>query len=141
MPWVEQPTSPCGLKGRESPSIPQVPLVVFDLVGLEQRAELLLKGPDAVMFALVANVGPHVRDLRLAHREGPESRLPEELRELRALLAEPVIRALLEMTDDVAQRLGPGEQKEDVRVIRLGVDFDRGAAEAFEGATHVGVEL
>ena len=69
------------------------------------------------MFTLVANVGPHVRDLRLAHREGPESRLPEELRELRVLLTEPVVRALLKMTDDVAQRLGPGEQKEDVRVV------------------------
>ena len=36
------------------------------------------------MLALIADVDPYVFDLRLAHRERPESRLPEEPLELRA---------------------------------------------------------
>ena len=59
-------------------SIPHVAFIKFDLIGFEERAEFLLKGLDAVVLALVANVGPHFFDLRLAHRERPESSLPEE---------------------------------------------------------------
>ena len=45
------------------------------------------------------------------------------------------------MADDVAQRLGPCEKKQGVQVVGLGVDLDRGTAEAFERAAHVGMEI
>jgi hypothetical protein len=100
-----------------------------------------LKRFHTVMFLLVANVGSNVLNLRLAHREGPESRLPEEVCELLTLLTKPVVRTFLEVTDNIAQRLGPGKQKQQVRVVWLGVDLDRGAAQAFEDTAHVRVEI
>ena len=77
-------------------SIPHVTLIKFDLIGLEERTEFLLKRFDPVMLALIPDVGANLFDLRLAHRERSESRLPEEARELRAVSAKPVIRAFLE---------------------------------------------
>src|SRR5262245_235956 len=137
----QQSPQPRGLKGRESFSIPHVALIELDLIGLEEPTELLLKRLDPVMLALVADIGPNVFELRLAHRESAESRLPEEARELRIPTAKPVVRAFLELADDVAQRNGPCEEKQSVQVIGLGVDFDRQAAEAFERAAHVGMQI
>jgi hypothetical protein len=161
MPWVEKDNNPGGLKGMSfcprasacgispglgSPgplgrpgfirchSIPNVALVELDLVGLEERTVFLFKGFDPVMLALVADVSPHVFHLGLTHRERPESRLPEEPLELRPPLTKPVVRALLEMADDVAQCLGPREKKQGMRVVGLGVDFDRWTAQTFERA-------
>src|SRR3954452_7071430 len=102
MPWVTGPIVMRPERPREL-SIPHIALVKLDLIGLEERTELLLKRLDSVMLALVADVGPNVFDLRLPHREGPESRLPEEARELRAPAAKPVVRAFLEVADNVAQ--------------------------------------
>src|SRR5436305_7028359 len=122
-------------------SIPHVAFVILDFIGLEERAEFLLKSLDSVVLALVADVGPHFFDLRLAHRERPESSLPEESLELRALTAKPIVRAFLEVSDNVAQSLGPGEKKQGVQVVGLGVDFDRKTAKAFERAAHVRMEV
>src|SRR3954451_21001392 len=85
-----------------------------------------------MMLALVWGVGSNVFDLRLAHRECTESRLPKEARKLRASAPKPVVRAFLEVADNVAQRLGPCEEKQTVQMVGLGVDFDRETAEAFE---------
>ena len=45
------------------------------------------------------------------------------------------------MADNVAQRLGPSEEKQTVQMVGLGVDFDRETAEAFERAAQVGMEI
>src|SRR3954454_6697363 len=125
---------------RES-SAPHVALVKFDFISLEERTELLLKQLDSMMLALVADVGSNVFDLRLAHRECTESRLPKEARKLRASAPKPVVRAFLEVADNVAQRLGPCEEKQTVQMVGLGVDFDRETAEAFERTAHIGMEI
>lgn len=44
-------------------SIPNVAFVKFDLIGLEERTEFLLKRFDPVMLALIADIGPNVFDL------------------------------------------------------------------------------
>ena len=84
-----------------------------------------MKRLDSMMLALVADVGSNVFDLRLAHRECTESCLPKEARKLRASAPKPVVRAFLEVADNVAQRLGPCEEKQTVQMVGLGVDFDR----------------
>src|SRR5262245_28424546 len=127
MPWVYGPPQPRGLKGprEREPSIPHVALIELDLIGVEERAELLLKQFGTVMLALVTDVGSNVFELRLAHRKGAEPRLPKEARELGILPAKPVVRAFLDLTGDLAQRHGPGEEKQSVQMIGLGIDFDR----------------
>jgi hypothetical protein len=96
MPWVNEPIQIMRPERPPEFSIPRVALVKFDLIDFEERPEFLLKRFDLMMLALVTDVGPNVLDLRLAHRERPESRLPEEARELRAVSAKPVVRAFLE---------------------------------------------
>ena len=50
-------------EGPRELSIPHITLVILDLVGIEERTEFLLKRPDSMMLALVADVGPNVFDL------------------------------------------------------------------------------
>ena len=104
---------PARLLGRSS--IPHVAFVKLDLIGLEERAEFLLKSLHSVVLALVADVSPHFLDLRLAHRERPESSLPEEPLELRASATKPIVRAFLEVSDNVAQSLGPARRNRTCR--------------------------
>src|SRR5262245_37842286 len=132
VPPFAPPGMACRLSG------PHVAFVKFDFISLEERTELLLKRLDSMMLALVADVGSNVFDLRLAHRECTESRLPKEARKLLAPAPKPVVRAFLEVADNVAQRLGPCEEKQNVQMVGLGVDFDRETAEAFERTAHIG---
>ena len=69
MPWVSGSQSPCGLKGRESLSIPYVTLIKLYLRDFEESAKFLLKGFGSVVLALVANIASDVFDVRLAYRE------------------------------------------------------------------------
>jgi hypothetical protein len=93
-----------------------------------------LKRLDPVMLALIADVGSNLFYLRLAHRKGSEVRLPEKARKQGAPAAKSIVRAFLEMSDKIAQRLGPCEKKQSVQMVGLGVDFDGGTTEAFERA-------
>src|ERR1700742_3012260 len=140
MPWVYGRHLPRPERPRES-SVPHVALVKFDFISLEERTKLLLKRLDSMMLALVADVGSNVFDLRLAHRECTGSRLPKEARKLRASAPKPVVRAFLEVADNVAERLGPCKEKQTVQMVGLSIDFDRETAEAFERAAHVGMEI
>jgi hypothetical protein len=51
----------------DAESTPQVTLIVFDIVFLQQLKILFLKGFLPVMFALVLDVCDHIRDLGLTH--------------------------------------------------------------------------
>jgi len=45
------------------------------------------------------------------------------------------------VANNVAQRLGPCEEKQTEQMVGLGVDFDRETAEAFERTAHIGMEI
>src|ERR1043166_8269613 len=60
-------------------SIPNVFLVPFDFVSLQQRAQLVLKPNPAVMLLLSGDVLLHLFEIRLAHRKIRVAALPLEV--------------------------------------------------------------
>jgi hypothetical protein len=78
-------------------SVPNIPLVVLNLISFEQRPELLLIRRPVVMFLLVCDVIAKSRDLREADREHAVAILPGEL--FQALALEPERRAALYLFD------------------------------------------
>jgi hypothetical protein len=63
LPWENVPQSDYP---ERVASIPDIPLIEFDFVTLQQPAELILKRNLAVMFFLRRNVGSNFVNLRLA---------------------------------------------------------------------------
>src|SRR5713226_5408957 len=76
-PWA-------GANGQTNPrsgwrlSVPQIPLVIFDSVRIEQRDQLFLEGHALVMPLLIGDVSLNLLDLRLTHAKRAVSTLPCE---------------------------------------------------------------
>ena len=63
-------------------SFPEIPLVVLDVMCLEECQEFFLKGDLVVMSFLIRNITPYGFRLGFAHRKGPISILPMKSTEL-----------------------------------------------------------
>src|SRR5882757_897065 len=68
--------------------IPDITLIKFNFVALQERAEFVLKRHSFVVFALGADVFPHFLHPGLAHRKRAITSLPIKIREPRSLLAQ-----------------------------------------------------
>ena len=74
-----QPQRGCGESFDNCQSIPNIFLIPFDFVTLQQRAQLLLKSNFAMMFLLPGNVLLHRFEIGLAHGEIRVAALPFEV--------------------------------------------------------------
>ena len=61
---------------RDRVSFPEITLIEFDLVFLEQRDEFILVGLGVMMLRLIGNVTCHLWQVGMAHGEGTVSSLP-----------------------------------------------------------------
>ena len=72
---------------RHAASIPHIPLVPFEAVGLEEAAVFVLEGVLGVVLFLVGDVGADVVDFGFADGEDAVAGLPVEFGEHRIALA------------------------------------------------------
>ena len=68
-----------GPAGTSAPLYPQMPLVIFDPVLVEQGLEFFLKSAFTMMFLLTWDVLHHTPSTRLAHGERTTPFLPFEI--------------------------------------------------------------
>src|SRR6185503_19708349 len=110
-------------KGRLN-SIPQILLVDFDPVLLQQRQEFLLERFIAMMLLLLADVANERVQLRHAHVERPIFFLPLE----KSVFGEDVVNPLggtaLDQLGSLCDRQGGRKRKEQVNRIFDSTDFD-----------------
>ena len=69
--------------------VPSVALIERDAISFADRAELVLKRPLTMMFALIRDVASEIIELRLADREYAVSILPGEVRVASAFCFDP----------------------------------------------------
>src|SRR5262245_29748597 len=74
-PWVRDKIERKAPRGRDS-SIPDIALVEFDFVTLQQYPELVLIGHLAMVLLLICDTRTHLADVGLADRKRAVSRLP-----------------------------------------------------------------
>src|SRR5262249_23662525 len=102
LPWVSVllRANPEGVPQRRIASIPHVPLVVFDLIFLQQAPEFVLIRFAAIMFFLVLDVALERRKVRRADRERAVPVLPVKCRQRGELIFDPNGRTLFEFLDE-----------------------------------------
>jgi hypothetical protein len=103
----------------------------------QQRKELLLEGPDPMMFHLPRNVPRDAGNVRVAHRKRPIARLPREA----ALIGKRLVNPLGRVGLDVPQCRGdagfPAERTEQVYVVRHPAGRDQSAPMAADDPADV----
>lgn len=112
------------LKGHHKRLVPNIPLVVFDLVPFEEQTELILKGYRAVVFLLFLDIALYTRHVGFAHGKRAVPVLPMERAERLALSLHPLGRTFLDRLDDLAQGLVPRQHKERVNMIAVPAYYD-----------------
>ena len=129
---------------KHTDSIPHIPLVPFEAVGLEEAAVFVLEGVFGVVLFLVGDVGADVVGFGFADGEDAVTGLPVELGEhgiaLR-LVDEPDGGGAFHFFDPVRHRDRASEAHEDVNVIRHAADDQRRAIESRGDAAKVAMEF
>ena len=129
---------------RHAASIPHIPLVPFDAVGLEEAAVFVLEGVFGVVLFLVGDVGADVVGFGFADGEDAVAGLPVELGKhgiALGLVDEPDGGGSFHFFDPIRHRDRAGEAHEDVNVIRHAADDERRAVESRGDAAEVAVEF
>lgn len=105
--------------------LPDISLVVFNVVLPQKTQELILKRFRAVMFLLIADVLLQTFQMRRTHRKSPVSSLPLECLKLWRQLLQPLRRIAFGFTNKVCHRDRPAELTKNVNVVFRAAHDDR----------------
>ena len=116
----------------------RIALVVLNAVCLQEQPVFLLERPLLVMFLLAADVLHRLVDERWADGERAIFLLTGERGVARVELLHPLAAVGLDGADEVGQRHGLRQRREDVYVVGHAADFDGQPADALDDAADVG---
>ena len=139
MPWVrafEKWPRP----ERAQKSVPHISFIEFNFVSFEKSPEFVLKRNLFMMIALMADVISHLFNRGLAHRKGAVAALPIKIVESLIAFAQPIVGTFFQLPNDIADRVGACHHKQQMRVVRFGIDFNWLTSEPVENSSHVGVQ-
>lgn len=129
---------------RHAASIPHIPLIPFDAVGLEEAAVFVLEGVFGVVLFLVGDVGADVVGFGFADGEDAVAGPPVEFGEHRIALGladEPDGGGAFHFFYPIRHRDRAGEAHEDVNVVRHAADDQRRAIESRRDAAEIAMEF
>ena len=115
-----------------------IPLVIFNAVCLQKQFILLFERPLLVMLCLTADILHRLVDERRADGESAISLLPRESGIARVDLLHPFTAVGLDGADEVGQRHGLRQRREDMHVVGYAANFYGQPANALDDATDVG---
>src|SRR2546425_9918007 len=119
------------------PSFPEIPLVILNLMGLEEDQEFFLKRELPVVGFLIRDVTTHRFHLGSAHGEGAVSVLPMEAPKLGEAIMNPARRVRLDRPQNVGYCLVLPESSQKVDMVRDAIGEQTKATLAANGATEV----
>jgi len=122
-------------------SIPHVGFVVIHAVFLEELAEFVLKGMDAVMLLLIVNVGAEGIQIVWADGEAGVAALPGEILSAGGLGLHPFGGRGFQSFDEVGDGEGAGESDGEVDVIGHAADTITFATGIASDGREVGVQV
>ena len=109
-------------------------------MSFEERTVFLLKGLLAVMLLLAGDIFAHGGDIRFGYSKRPIASLPCERGKFIALRLDPFRGSLFDLFHGGTDGDGATEFKENVDVIRDGIDEDGRAAKVLQDGRHVAVQ-
>jgi hypothetical protein len=134
---IKTRTSPNGAK--EAQLIPNIPLVIFHIILLQECDELLLKRMLFMMLFLSRNIFRDHANIRLANAKRRVPGLPRKF--ARPLLAHPLRRIRLHDTRDFGRRMDRTDPQEHVNMIVSSIDDQRHSPHLAHNPSQIGEQI
>src|SRR5208283_426777 len=137
-PWEDYQPATQAPQGRKK-LIPNIPLLVRDLIPLKEGYVFLLKRPLSMVLLLRRNILGNRGHIRFAHTESALACLPGKLHP--PLLVNPSRRIGLDDTRNLRRRMYGTNTDQHVHVIGCTVNDERGTVHLTNNASQVGEEV
>ena len=120
--------------------LPKKPLVILDVILLQEPQQLCLKLFGSVVFLLARNVCSQRNDVAGADGEGGIATLPLKVVHAATVLFDPLRSVAFQVSKQVGDGHCATKVAQNVNVILDTPDLDRGTVRPFEYADHVGIK-